>query len=134
MEKSSSLPSALDELHDVQDNGNECLLDHEEGYRANGRMRSRFPRLWLVLHIAWLSLATITFLIGSARLREANSIPLELNPLKIIVHQDRRITEGDFDHQTVFKGQPRPDLDDAWDNISNGQVISIEEKHLFAPQ
>lgn len=126
MGKFSGFSSILADPHGMQDKDNECLLEHEESYRTSSR-RSCFPRLWLVLHIALLASATITFLIGSARLNEAYSIPLERNPLDIIARQDHKKLEGDFDHQTVFKGRPRPDLDEAWDKISNGQVISIKE-------
>jgi hypothetical protein len=124
MRWSSSSLSTLANSHDIQDEGHDYLLDHANGYRTSPTQR---PMLWLALHAALLSIATVTFMIGSARLKEASSTSLARDPLGIIARQGHRQLEGDFDHQTVFKGQPRPDLDEAWDNISKGQIISINE-------
>lgn len=36
---------------------------------------------------------------------------------------------GEFDHKSIFKGEPNPDLDAAWDQIADdGQIISIDQE------
>ncbi|KAL8882774.1 MAG: hypothetical protein Q9198_000282, partial [Flavoplaca austrocitrina] len=43
------------------------------------------------------------------------------------IHVEQRQFRGEFDHQTIFKGKPNPGLDVAWDSISIGHVISIND-------
>ena len=51
----------------------------------------------------------------------------EIAQLDNSIGEERRQVRGEFDHQNIFKGQPRPDLDNAWDTISNIGIISIDE-------
>ena len=51
----------------------------------------------------------------------------EIAQLDNSIGEERRQVRGEFDHQSIFKGQPRPGLDNAWDTISNIGIISIDE-------
>ena len=132
--------------HREDQEGSERLLGDGKSQLGDSKQRPSSAILWLVVHISLLLLAAIFFISTSYRLetrcpassahryryrqsphRPRSKANTGLALLDNSIREAPKQFQGDFDHTSVFKGSPRPELDEAWDDISNVGVISIQE-------
>lgn len=106
------------------------LLNNREMPLQALRRRSYLPSLCLVFNLLLFCSSAIMLLRATTHWHEPSlKRPARFSLDKIARYHSEQL-QGDFEHRSVFKGEPRPELDDAWNRITNGGVFSVGEETL----
>jgi len=106
-------------------------IERRDDYGVGIKLQSRYQRFWLK-HWAWFThgalfcLSTILLVLVIQAQSQAITFPDIYSPANVAVEYNKELTtfNGTFDFGSIYRGEHSPELDAAWDRISQDKLLN----------